>query len=428
MSGRSAAKRAGRAPDAQRLRDGLVGELRGRGVIRSDSVAFAFAAVPRERFIPDVLFEHGLEAVYRDRAYPIKHDPRGMPLSSSSQPAIMAEMLELLDVEPGHRILEVGAGTGYNAALLAQLVGAGGRVTSVDVDPQLCRRARAALRETGYKVNVRHADGRAGFAQDQPYDRIIVTASAEALRRAWLEQLTERGRVIVPLRLDPDADAIQLIPVLERRGQRLRSLDLTWGGFMPLHGGDGGWQAPRAALTANRTQGGSHSSLISITGTPVGRLSAGAAQRLLAATLSTADTRRQGWSPLVRGHTPEVLIYLLVAIPAAQRVWVRRRRWHGIGMVDPQGRGLATVTVRSVWESKPVGGVRRARWRLHGYGDSDRICTTLERVLDRWRALERAGQHQTVITARPAGDEMTISMRWQQAGREPRRRDANPAA
>ena len=144
-----------------------------------------------------------------------------MPISSSSQPAMMAEMLELLELAPGQRVLEIGAGTGYNAAVVSQIVGPKGRVTTIDIDPEIAQRAKAALRKNGSRVDVRHGDGRAGFAQGQPYDRIIVTASAEVVQPAWLEQLTEGGRIIVPLRLDPDADSIQLIPVFERRGRRV---------------------------------------------------------------------------------------------------------------------------------------------------------------------------------------------------------------
>src|SRR5437016_1775132 len=108
---------------ASRLRADLVRELREEGVIGSEAVADAFATVPRERFIPQIVREHGLDAVYRDEAFVTKKDSRGMPLSSSSQPALMAQMLDLLQLQPGQRVLEIGAGTGYNAALLSHLVG-----------------------------------------------------------------------------------------------------------------------------------------------------------------------------------------------------------------------------------------------------------------------------------------------------------------
>jgi protein-L-isoaspartate(D-aspartate) O-methyltransferase len=231
----------------------------------------AFQALRREealaqRFIPQMLAERGLEAVYQDDAFVTKRGPRGMPLSSSSQPALMAEMLELLDLRAGHRVLEIGSGTGYNAALLAHIVGSNGRVTTVDVDSELAKRARGALREAGYPASVRVGDGRDGLPKSAPYDRIIVTACADEIPRTWLEQLTEGGRLELPLRLDPDGAAIQLIPVLERHGDRLRSVGLTWGGFMPLHSGDGGWRPPPATLAASRSRKGKHSALMSIAG------------------------------------------------------------------------------------------------------------------------------------------------------------------
>ncbi len=394
------------------LRAGLVRELRSRGAIRSEPVAAAFSTVPRETFIPEVVAEHGLEAAYQDRAFPTKHDGRGMPISSSSQPAMMAEMLELLDLAPGQRVLEIGAGTGYNAAVLSQIVGRDGRVTSIDIDPEISRRAKEALRKGGFRVDVRHGDGRAGFPKGQPYDRIIVTASAELLHPAWLEQLDEGGRIIVPLRLDPDADSIQLIPMFERRGRELRSLEITSGGFMPLHGGDGGWGAPPASLNAGRHRPGKHSSFVSIGGAPVGRLSDGAAQRLLAAILVPPRTRRQGWSTVSRGHTPLILIYLLISIPSARRVWVRHGKWHGIGIVDGRGGGLAVLSIPSVWDTNPDAAAARARWRMESYGESDKPRAELEDLLDRWHALDRTSPHGPEVTARLAGETMRLSLRW----------------
>jgi Protein-L-isoaspartate(D-aspartate) O-methyltransferase (PCMT) len=95
---------------ARRLRLGLVKQLQANGVIHSVAVADALASVARELFIPEVLADEGLEGVYRDQAFVTRRDPRGMPLSSSSQPALMGTMLELLDLRAGQRVLEIGAG------------------------------------------------------------------------------------------------------------------------------------------------------------------------------------------------------------------------------------------------------------------------------------------------------------------------------
>ena len=151
------------------------------GFIRSERVRAAFLAVPRELFVPEFAGREGLAAVHRDEVIMTKRNAQGAPLSSSSQPAIMALMLEQLQLEEGMNVLEVGAGTGYNAALLSLLVGPRGRVVSVDVDPELARGARRALRVGGYRLRVVAGDGRAGFAERAPYDRIIVTASSDSV-------------------------------------------------------------------------------------------------------------------------------------------------------------------------------------------------------------------------------------------------------
>src|SRR3989440_8507888 len=123
----------------------LVRRLERGGTIWSPAVREAFLAVPRERFLPG----RPLEQVYRDEAILTRRDAGGAPTSSSSQPAMMALMLEQLRLEPGQRVLEIGAGTGYNAALLATIVGPR-RVVSVELDPETAAEARDALE--GYEV------------------------------------------------------------------------------------------------------------------------------------------------------------------------------------------------------------------------------------------------------------------------------------
>lgn len=147
--------------DWHALREEMVARVRGRGGI-GEEVTGALRAVPRHLFLPEV----PPGAAYRDEAVVTRRDAEGRPVSSSSQPTIMALMLEQLGVEPGHRVLEIGAGTGYNAALLAHLAGPGGRVTSVDIDPGLVGRARGHLAEAGFPgVEVVCGDGAEGFAR-----------------------------------------------------------------------------------------------------------------------------------------------------------------------------------------------------------------------------------------------------------------------
>src|SRR6202022_2513641 len=127
--GRRSGARAVTAPAFAELRARLVAELRARGALHDPRVAEAFARVPRHVFVPDV----SPEEVYADRSIAIKLED-GIPISSSSQPAIMAEMLEMLAVREGDRVLEIGAGSGYNAAPIAELAGPSGYVQTLDID------------------------------------------------------------------------------------------------------------------------------------------------------------------------------------------------------------------------------------------------------------------------------------------------------
>src|SRR5262249_34183951 len=155
------------------------------GHIRSPRVEAAFRAVPRHVFLPGIEFEH----VYSDVPVPIKQR-NGVTLSGSSQPTMMAMMLELLSLERGHRVLEIGAGTGYNAALMAEIVGEHGAVTTIDIDDDLTGRATEALRAAGSEnVRVICADGGYGCADGAPYDRIVLTVGAWDLAPAWQKQL-----------------------------------------------------------------------------------------------------------------------------------------------------------------------------------------------------------------------------------------------
>lgn len=121
------------------------------------------------------------------------------PSSSSSQPSIVANMLDALDPRPGHSVLEIGTGTGWNAALLADRVGTTGRVTTVEIDPIVADAARHALAEAGFTPQVITGDGANGCAAMAPYDRIIATASVrELVPAAWLRQLCPGGRLVVP--------------------------------------------------------------------------------------------------------------------------------------------------------------------------------------------------------------------------------------
>ncbi|HEY6429311.1 MAG TPA: methyltransferase domain-containing protein [Acidimicrobiales bacterium] len=236
-------------PESLLARSRLVAALSERGCVRSPRVADAFAAVPRECFVPPM----PLERVYRmDEAIPTRFDDEGVPVSSSSAPTIMAVMLEMLAVDDGQRVLEVGAGTGYDAALLSHLVGRGGSVTSVDLDAAVTAEAAAVLANAGFgDVRVVAGDGWLG-RPGECFDRMIVTAECWDLSPAWVEQLADGGRLVVPLWLRPALTvAVAFEKVASGAGSEpdhavLVSRALTYCGFMPLRGPHGG--PPRRAI------------------------------------------------------------------------------------------------------------------------------------------------------------------------------------
>ncbi len=201
--------------------------------IQNPRVRDALLTVPRETFVPEFAKSKGLDAVYRNEVIATMKTDSGSLLSSSSMPGIMAEMLDRLNLEEGHRVLEIGAGTGYNAALLKDVVGPGGVVVAVDIEPQMADWARSSLAEAGYPVEVITGDGRDGYADGAPYDRIIVTASAWDIPRAWAEQLTQGGLLVLPLRLDEDLEA-QMGFTLRREEMYLASTSSFRAGFLSI--------------------------------------------------------------------------------------------------------------------------------------------------------------------------------------------------
>lgn len=223
-----AAERAD-APEPADLHRAMVDDLVKRGLITSPAIAAAFRAVPRHLFLPEV----PVAQAYSDQAIPTKHE-NGRAISSSSQPAIMAIMLEQLAVQPGQRVLEIGAGTGYNAALLAQLVGPEGAVVALDIDEDIVAGAQAHLRAAdAAQVQVVQHDGAHGYPPLAPYDRIILTVGAWDIVPAWPAQLAPGGRLVLPLTILP---GLMLSVALEADGEELRSVSARPCGFMPLRG------------------------------------------------------------------------------------------------------------------------------------------------------------------------------------------------
>ncbi|MFI5497128.1 methyltransferase, FxLD system [Actinoplanes sp. NPDC051859] len=199
-------------------------------VIRTPAVRDAFAAVPRHLFLPHVPAENA----YSDAPVYTKTAGDGARISAASQPRIVAMMLEQLDPRPGHRILEAGAGTGYNAALLGHLAGPDGHVTTVDVDADLVDGARDHLQIARItNVDVVLADGAEGHPEGAPFDRIVAIVGAFEVPTPWLNQLADDGRLVVPLRL---RGAASRSIVFTRTATGWRSIDSQLAVFMPLRG------------------------------------------------------------------------------------------------------------------------------------------------------------------------------------------------
>lgn len=226
-------------PDLETLQRGLVDLLISSRRITSKPVAEAFLNVPRHRFVPDA----EIQTVYSDVVIATKSDEDGYAISSSSQPSIMALMLEQLQLKPGMRVLEIGAGTGYNAALMAHIVGQDGYVATVDIELDLVVKARQHLKAADVKnVRVIHADGYQGYPDLAPYDRVILTVSPWDISPAWINQLKTDGLLVAPLTLTTTQASIAFV----KNESGLESVEAVWCGFMPLRGR---YAAPKTVLT-----------------------------------------------------------------------------------------------------------------------------------------------------------------------------------
>jgi protein-L-isoaspartate(D-aspartate) O-methyltransferase len=220
---------------AEEAHQRLVDQLIAHGSLWSRSLIEAFRSTPRHRFLDHVYDyqksrgrwhevatqEPGpaeLALIYSDRVLTTRLSDdagpgSGVAISSSSQPSLMAQMLEDLDLQPGQRVLEVGSGTGYNAALLAYVAGP---VYSIDIDPRVLEEARRHLADFADRwVQFHQADGRLGFPPGAPYDRIMVTASTADLAPAWLEQTVDGGLVLAPVALAPGLSYVICAEVVE---------------------------------------------------------------------------------------------------------------------------------------------------------------------------------------------------------------------
>ncbi len=183
-------------------------------------VLAAMREVPRHLLVPE---EVRAEA-YRNIPLPIGHE------QTISQPYIVALMTDLLDVEPGHKVLEVGTGSGYQAAVLARLVA---QVHTIEIVGPLAARAKRQLAELGYRnIEVRSGNGYAGWPEHAPFDRIIVTAGADHVPRPLIDQLRPGGRMVIPV--GKSWNQLELTVIAKDRNGRLRTRRVLPVAFVPL--------------------------------------------------------------------------------------------------------------------------------------------------------------------------------------------------
>ncbi|MGA5527522.1 methyltransferase, FxLD system [Streptomyces pseudogriseolus] len=223
-------------PTADQLRNRLVDAILAERRVPAD-VERAMRTVPRDAFLPGLK----LENAYTDQAVTIKDNPgKPLPLSCASVPSVVAMMLEQLGARTADDVLEIGAGTGYNAALLAELVDRGS-VTTVDIDPDVALHARTRLNATGYEhVTVIERDGLLGAPENAPYDRIIATVGVWDIPATWWDQLNDGGRLVLPLRWRGQTRSV----ALTRHGDELVSEGMELCGFVPIIGQHGEKTSP----------------------------------------------------------------------------------------------------------------------------------------------------------------------------------------
>jgi protein-L-isoaspartate(D-aspartate) O-methyltransferase len=199
----------------------------------------AIRAVPRHAFVPGADLA---DAYNPDLAVITKRGTAGTALSCASVPYLVAAMLEQLDVRDGHRVFEAGAGTGWNAALLATLAGSGGHVSTIDIDPEITAQATANLQRAGFPgVHVATGDAGLGVPENAPYDRAIVTIGSLDIPPAWFGQLRSGGRLVVPLRWRGQTQSVALVL---GEDSLLRSDTVFLCGFVPMIGQD--WERSSA--------------------------------------------------------------------------------------------------------------------------------------------------------------------------------------
>jgi protein-L-isoaspartate(D-aspartate) O-methyltransferase len=356
---------------AAEFRNALVDTLLANNMITSPAVERAFRTVPRHVFVAEGT---PLDVTYNvDNPVAIKRDSDGLIISSTSAAYIQARMIEQAGLGPGMSVLEIGSG-GYNAALLAEVVGSDGRVVSVDIDPEVADRARELLDATGYgsRVTVVLADAEnplPGLAE--PVDAILVTVGAWDLAPAWLEHLSEGGRIVVPLRMNGITRAIGF----RREGDHLVSISAEVCGFVPMQGE--GARDERVFLLPDRN--GHHVKL---------RFDGDVPQDLSLLDGVLATDRTEVWSGVTIKHGVSFADLHLwfagflpgfckLAVDEGTDIAAERKGWFPFGVV--RGDSFAYLAVRPVPEGGGVEFGARA-YGVHG----EAVATAMVEQIQAW--------------------------------------------
>ncbi|MEU7949807.1 methyltransferase, FxLD system [Micromonospora chalcea] len=372
---------------ADEARARLVDQLIADQWIISPAVGAAFRRVPRHLFATDGF---SIDAAYANDVIITSRGPGGRATSSISAPWLQGYMLEQARLRPGARVLEVGSG-GYNAALIADVVGPGGTVVTVDIDAAVIDRARTGLDRAGHRqVTVVHGDGEYGHPPGAPYDAIIATAETPDLPPAWLDQLAPAGVLIVPLRLRGMTRCL----TLHRHQDHLLATAALQCGFVPMQG-DGRKPTRRLALHGDDI-------VVSLddTTTEVSRDALAAALR---------SPRMQAWSPVTitmrEGSSFESLHLWLASQPRPfGTLAVDRER--AAGLVDPQDEfACPTLLTADSFAYLAMRKIDDATWQFgaHGFGpDADTLTADMLDLITVWEHHHRHGPGPT-ITVHPTG-------------------------
>ncbi len=209
------------------MNEKLVEKLKKYGILKSKSLEKALLSTPRHFFVPENLQKYA----YNDSPLPIGFG------QTVSQPSTVVIMLEMLDVRKGQKVLEIGTGSGWQAALLARMIGAKGKVYTVEIIHGLVEFAKKNLAKTGIKnVSVIHGDGSLGLPEKAPFDRIIIAAASPRIPEQLLKQLKIRGKLVAPI---GDRYAQKMV-VIEKGSKGIKQSEYPgFFAFVPLRGKHG---------------------------------------------------------------------------------------------------------------------------------------------------------------------------------------------